>query len=62
MKVFVDEDRCCGHSTCCTLCPEVFSLSDDGFAVVIVDEVPPDFESVVHAAVSNCPEQAISAS
>ncbi|MEX5634263.1 ferredoxin [Parafrankia sp. FMc2] len=60
MKVVVDEDRCCGHSTCATLCPEVFTLSDDGFAVVTVDEVPAEFERVVHEAVSNCPERAIS--
>lgn len=59
MKVFVDEDRCCGHSTCCTLCPEVFTLSDDGFAVVTVEEVPAEFERLVQDAVSNCPEHAI---
>ncbi|OAA18933.1 ferredoxin [Frankia sp. EI5c] len=62
MRVVVDEDRCCGHSTCCTLCPEVFTLSDDGFAVVTLDEVPADLEDVVRAAVSNCPEKAITAS
>ena len=30
MKVTVDEDRCRGHGMCLTLCPEVFSMTDDG--------------------------------
>ena len=25
---------------CTTICPEVFALNDDGYAEVIVDEVP----------------------
>ncbi|ABW13326.1 ferredoxin [Frankia sp. Mgl5] len=62
MKVTVDADGCCGHSTCCTLCPEVFTLSDDGYAVVEVDEVPAEFEKAVREAVANCPERAITAS
>ena len=33
MKVTVDEDRCRGHGVCWTICPEVFDLSDDGYAV-----------------------------
>ena len=33
MKVTVDEDRCAGHGMCLTLCPEVFEMTDDGWAV-----------------------------
>ena len=40
MKVEVDEDRCAGHGMCLTLCPEVFDLSDDGWAVAAPGEVP----------------------
>ena len=38
MKVWVDEDRCRGHGMCLTLCPEVFNMHDDGYAVADPDE------------------------
>ena len=44
MKVTVDEDRCRGHGMCLTLCPEVFSMTDDGYAVADPDEVPEGLE------------------
>ena len=40
MKVTVDEDRCRGHGMCLTLCPEVFSMTDDGYAIADPEEVP----------------------
>lgn len=60
MKVQVDSDRCRGHGICCSLCPEVFELNDDGYAEVLVDEVPPEHEATVRDAVVQCPERAIS--
>ncbi len=59
MKATVDEDRCRGHAVCCTLCPEVFDLSDDGYAVVEQPDVPERFERAVRTAASSCPERAI---
>ena len=59
MKVTVDEDRCAGHGMCLTLCPEVFDLGEDGWAVAIPDEVPPASESAAREAIANCPERAI---
>ncbi|MGW1715983.1 ferredoxin [Streptomyces sp. NPDC002156] len=59
MKAVVDEDRCRGHGVCWTLCPEVFDLTDDGYAEVLVPEVPAEHESAVRTAVSSCPERAI---
>ncbi len=43
MKVWVDDQRCRGHGMCLTLCPDVFSLTDDGYAVSIDSEVPAEF-------------------
>ena len=60
MRVAIDEDLCRGHGVCCSLCPEVFDLTDDGYAEVLVDEVPGAHEEAVAAAVSRCPERAIS--
>lgn len=44
---------------CLTLCPEVFELNDDGWAVASPDEVPAELESAAREAVENCPERAI---
>ena len=62
MKVSVDDQRCRGHGMCLTLCPEVFSLTDDGYAVAITSDVPKEFEAATREAIQCCPEQAISES
>lgn len=62
MRVEIDEDRCKGHGTCWALSPEVFELTDDGYAVTLVDPVPAEFEGSADEAVRNCPERAITAS
>jgi ferredoxin len=59
MKVTVDEDRCAGHGMCLTLCPEIFELNDDGWAVASPEEVPAELESAARDAIANCPEKAI---
>jgi ferredoxin len=61
VKVEVDTDRCRGHGVCMSLCPQVFDLTDDGYATVLVDEVPAELEAVVADAVRHCPERAITA-
>lgn len=61
MKVTVDDDRCRGHGICWSLCPEVFTLTDDGYAVVETPEVPAEFRDAVHDAAGGCPENAITA-
>jgi ferredoxin len=45
---------------CLTLCPGVFEMTDDGWAVADPGEVPADLESAAKDAIANCPEQAIS--
>ncbi|MET9992727.1 ferredoxin [Streptomyces mutabilis] len=59
MKATVDEDSCRGHGVCCGICPEVFDLSDDGFSVVLVAEIPAEHEQSVRRAAALCPEHAI---
>ncbi len=62
MKVRVDTEICAGFGICVGICPEVFELHDDGYATVLVSEVPPELEDLVRRAVSQCPAQAISVS
>jgi ferredoxin len=59
MKVRVDTEICAGFGICLGLAPEVFELHGDGYAVVLVGEVPPDLEDVVRRAAVQCPAQAI---
>ena len=62
MRVTVDEDRCRGHGVCCVTCPEVFTLTDDGYSEVRDPDVPAALEAAVRAAAASCPERAITAS
>ena len=62
MKVRVDTEVCAGFGICLGICPEVFELHDDGYAIVRVSKVPPEFEDSVRRAASQCPAQAISVS
>jgi ferredoxin len=59
MRVSVDDERCRGHGMCCGLCPEVFALTDDGYAIARVSEVPAGSHERVRTAVEQCPEGAI---
>jgi ferredoxin len=59
MKVSVNDGLCRGHGVCVAVCPEVFTLTDDGYAEAIADDVAPGFEAAVAEAIECCPEQAI---
>lgn len=62
MKVRVDQEICAGFGICVGICPEVFALHDDGYAMVLVDEVPEQFADLVSRAADQCPSRAISVS
>jgi len=59
MKVWVNDELCRGHGVCVAVCPEVFTLTDDGYAEAIDSEVPPEFHAGVQEAIEACPEHAI---
>jgi ferredoxin len=61
VKVWVDPERCQGHTLCAMTAPEAFELDDvDGHASAVFDEVPADQQEQVREAVQSCPERAIS--
>ena len=62
MKVVVDADVCGGFGHCVIGCPDVFALNDDGYAVVLVPEVPAELEAAVRDAEALCPTHAITVS
>ncbi|MGE2836797.1 ferredoxin [Mycobacterium sp. SMC-4] len=59
MRVRVDDDSCAGHGVCVALCPEVFTLTDDGYAQAVDDDVDPTLQGAVTEAIDGCPERAI---
>jgi len=59
MKVRVDPDLCIACGACISLAPEIFDWDEEGKAKAIMEEVPPDEESVVREAVETCPTEAI---
>lgn len=62
MKVEIDADICGGFGTCVGKAPTVFELTDDGYAIVLLPDVPEELEAAVHEAVALCPTHAISIS
>jgi len=59
MKAAVDPERCQGHARCWDICPEVFSLDEEGHGFVPVADVPPAHQAKAREAADNCPERAI---
>ena len=59
MKVRIDTDLCAGFGICVGIAPEIFELHEDGYATVLLSEVPPEFQDLVRRAASQCPAQAI---
>ena len=59
MKIHLDRERCQGHGRCYVLAPGVFDCDDDGYGLVVADEVPPDLHDAARKGAGNCPEDAI---
>ena len=60
MKVWVDSERCQGHTLCAMIAPDSFQLSDiDGSSSAVNEVVPSDQQDRVREAALSCPEQAI---
>lgn len=60
MRVVVDYELCEGNARCVRACPEVFELSDDDKAKILIARPADALRSKLEAAVRICPRQAIS--
>ncbi len=59
MKVKVDKNSCIGCGACCAVCPNVFDMTDDGYATAKVVEVAEGDKATCQDAVDGCPVSAI---
>jgi ferredoxin len=58
MRVTVS-DNCQGCGVCESKVPDVFEITDDGVARVLVETVPPELEAAVRGAAYDCPTESI---
>ncbi|TML63575.1 MAG: ferredoxin [Actinobacteria bacterium] len=63
MKVWIDQDLCTGDGLCEEICPDVFTLLDDGLAYVKegskVLSDPGGLEDAVVESAEECPGECI---
>ena len=59
MKAVVDKNTCIGCGLCPSICPEVFSMDDDGLAVAIDEEIDNSLIDLTKEAEESCPTDAI---
>lgn len=59
MKASIDSEKCQGHARCWEICPEVFSLDEQGYGMTSDEEIPAELEAKAREAELNCPERAI---
>ena len=51
-------EECILCGICAEMCPEVFELRDES-AIVILKEIPPEYEDCCREAAEDCPTEAI---
>ena len=59
MKGHVDKETCIGCGLCPDICPEIFSMDDDGKAIALDNEIPDDLVDSAKEAEEQCPVEAI---
>ncbi|MDD2489729.1 MAG: ferredoxin [Bacilli bacterium] len=60
MKFNVNKNLCIGCGACVSICPEIFTIDDDGFAGVKTDNnIDESIEGCAMEALESCPTDAI---
>lgn len=59
MKSSVSEDLCISCELCTNICPEVYSMGEDGFAHAIDGDIPEEHLAEAENARDGCPTSAI---
>ena len=59
MRAHVNKDTCIGCELCTQICPDVFSMDDDGKSVAINYDIPENLQDDAVEARDSCPVSAI---
>ncbi len=59
MRIVVDRDLCTGQAVCESMAPDLFRVTGDGQAEILVAVVPEDRAGQARLAVSCCPNAAL---
>lgn len=59
MNITVDLTRCAGHGRCYGSSPEIFEADAEGFPMLRVETLPPEWHEDARRAARGCPEGAI---
>ena len=59
MKIVLNRAKCLRSGQCTYLHPKLFKESEDGYPVILVDEVPDDLKAEADDAAEICPSGAI---
>jgi ferredoxin len=60
MKIHIDYQKCTGMGMCEGLAEDVFEVTDESQARVLMDDVPEERREEMEEAVTMCPTEAIS--
>ena len=60
MKVVIDKERCLMSGECYYNHPEIFRMDDEGYPVVLIDQLEQQALQQVNEAIEVCPAVAIS--
>jgi ferredoxin len=58
LTVTLKPGKCCGYAICAEICPEVYKLDDNGFAVIPDPNVPAELAEAAREGAEACPEDA----
>ncbi|HET9874369.1 MAG TPA: ferredoxin [Mycobacterium sp.] len=62
MRVYADDEVCCGSGVCAMHAPEVFDQDPTVGTVILLDPVPPErLHAAVRTAIRECPSRALRA-
>ncbi len=59
MRASVNQEGCIGCELCVSVCPEVFSMNEDGKAEAGEDDIPEEMEPDAEDARDGCPVSVI---
>jgi ferredoxin len=59
MRIRIDRPACMGHGRCYGVAPTLCEPDDEGYGLVVQEQVTPELEREARAAVGACPERAV---